>query len=40
MAAAVEDVYALFPAEELQFWQGVGWLHDVLDLAMSRRDGP
>jgi hypothetical protein len=32
VAAAMEDVRAFLAAEaELRFWQGVGWLHDVLE---------
>lgn len=31
VAAGMEDLRAFLPASELLFWQGVGWLHDVLE---------
>ena len=31
VAAGMEDVRGFLPAPELLFWQGVGWLHDVLE---------
>ena len=31
VAAGLEDLRTFLPTPELLFWQGVGWLHDVLE---------